>query len=69
MFDNLLFMELMAQSRSDAIEENVRRNHDLSIIGHQDHWFSVRGMLAGILVRLAMLVDANVGRRAATSAH
>jgi len=69
MIDNLLFTELMAQSRRDAIEESIRHGHDLSIIGRRDPPFNVRGTLASALVRLAMLVDANAGRRAATIAH
>jgi hypothetical protein len=68
MFDNPQFTELMAQSRRDAIEESIRRNHDLSIIGRPDRPFSVRGTLASALVRLALLVDGNAGR-AATIAH
>jgi hypothetical protein len=59
MFDNLLFTELMAQSRRYAIEEGIRHGRDLTIIGRQDFPFSVRGTLASALVRLAMFVDAN----------
>lgn len=69
MFDNLLLTEFMVQSRRAAIEESIRHGHELSIIGHHDHLFSVRGTLASALVRLAMLVDANAGRRAATIVH
>ncbi len=65
MFENLLFTDLMVQSRLDAIEESIRHGHDLSIIGRQDPRFTARGTLASALVRLAMLVDANAGRRAA----
>jgi len=67
MFDNLLFTELIAQSRRDEIEEAIRHDHDISVIGRRDPRFSVRGTLASALLRLAMLVDANAGRRAATS--
>lgn len=69
MIDHLLFTELMAQLRRAAIEESIRHGHDLSIIGRQDASLSVRRTLASALVRLAMIVDANAGRRAATIAH
>lgn len=69
MFDNLLYTELMAQSRRDAIEESIHRGNDLAIIGRTQAPFSARGTLAWALVRLAMLVDANARSRAATGAQ
>ena len=63
MFDNLLYTDLMAQSRRDAIEESIRRANDLAIIGRTHAPFSLRGTLASALVRMAILVDANAGRR------
>ena len=68
MFDNLLYTELMAQSRRDAIEESIRRGNNLAIIGRTHSPFSLRGTLAAALVRLAILVDANDGGRAARTA-
>lgn len=69
MFDNLLFTEIMATSRQDAIERGIRHAHDLSVLGHGGSTFSLRGTFAAALVRLAICVDANAGRRAATIAQ
>ena len=63
--NSIFFTELLAREKRDAIERDVRHDHDLALV--QEPRTGVRGLLASTLIRVALYIDASAGRRTAAS--
>jgi hypothetical protein len=66
MSEGMFMTEIVAQAKVDDLKRAIERARVEAIIDAPASHLSVRGTLASALVRIAMFVDANAGRRAAT---
>jgi hypothetical protein len=67
--DSIQFTEIIAQSKRDELERTVERRRMLSQIDVPATGMHPRRAIASALMRLATIIDANAGSRAAAAAH
>jgi hypothetical protein len=67
--ENIQLTEIIATARRREIEHLAERRRLLAHLDPAPRAFQPRRAIAAGLVRLAMIIDASAGRRAAAGAH